>query len=96
MQDLQTDRKRAGEEVMDAQKLAEQAGFSKFHQHQLRHLIARLARLAYSEGLEDAAGECEWANPLEPTMDALAAGIRAMKTANASAKGPGGSLPGPA
>ncbi len=79
MQDLPPHCERAGEEVMDAQKLAEQAGFSKFHRHQLRHLISRLARLAYSEGLEDAAGECEWAKPLEPTMDALAAGIRAMK-----------------
>ena len=73
--------------MMDAQKLAQQAGFSKFHQRQLRHLISRLARLAYSEGLEDAAGECEWAKPLEPTMDALAAGIRAMKTANAELSG---------
>ena len=75
--------------MMDAQTLAEQAGFSKFHQHQLRHLIARLARLAYSDGLEDAAGECEFAKPLAPTMDAIAAGIRAMKTANAELTGRG-------
>jgi hypothetical protein len=68
--------------MIDAQTLARQAGFSKFHQRQLRHLIARLARLAYSDGLEDAACECEWAKPVEPTMDALAAGIRAMKTPN--------------
>ena len=73
--------------MIDAQTLARQAGFSKFHQRQLRHLIARLARLAYSDGLEDAACECEWAKPVEPTMDALAAGIRAMKTANAELRG---------
>ena len=68
--------------MMDAQNLAVQAGFTKFHQRQLRFLIARLARLSYSEGLEDAARECELAEPIEPTMDALAAAIRAMKTPN--------------
>ena len=82
MQDLPAHCERACKAMIDAKVLAEQAGFSKFHQRQLRHLIARLARLAYSDGLEDAAAECEWAKPIAPTMDALAAGIRAMKTAN--------------
>jgi len=86
MPDLPPNRERADKAMMDAQNLAEQAGFSKFHQRQLRFLIARLARLAYSDGLEDAARECELAEPIEPTMDALSAAIRAMKTANAELK----------
>ena len=89
MPDLPPNRERAGEAMIDAQKLAEHAGFSKFHQRQLRFLIARMARLAYSDGLEDAARECELAEPIEPTMDALAAAIRAMKTANGEVSGAG-------
>ena len=92
MQAVRTHCERAGEAMIDAQTLARQAGFSKFHQRQLRHLIARLARLAYSDGLEDAACECEWAKPVEPTMDALAAGIRAMKTANVRSEPPDAAL----
>ena len=63
----------------DIQNMAKDAGFSSFHQRQLRHLIARLCRAAYIRGLEDAAGECEYGRHIVKGGEVFAAAIRGMK-----------------